>query len=428
MNTIIEQCKAGKIPECVKFIAHYENRDVHFIAKEIANGRIATLRRNFKTNGENKVNFIGVGNTLKTKLNVNLGTSSVGEISEEVEKAKIAEKFKIDTITEMSMCGDIDEIRKQIFESTSMPVITCPLYQVAAENFNNGHGFKFNDREILKMIKKHLGEGVGAVVLYLSMTKDAIKQLKHAKRIDNVVSKGGALTAGWMMENDCENPFMENFDEILEVLHNHDAALILGNVMRSGGVCDEMDELHINEMNINKKFANKAKRYGVQVIVEALGGHVAAKNLINYTKFYRTSIKFPLFASGPVPIDCALGYDHIAACLGAGIVAGHGVDFLCCISPAEHLSLPTVEDVREGIITSKIASEFADAMKYGISKKDREMDIARDLHDWERQFDLAIDEGERARKKGKDLIKGRGCTMCGKYCAVDVMKKYLGKI
>lgn len=427
-NTIIEQCKAGKITTSVKFIAHYENRDVSFIAKEIASGRIAVLKRNLKTKGENKVNFVGVGNMLKTKLNVNLGTSSVGEISEEIKKAKIAEKFKCDAITEMSMCGNIDKIRKSVFEFTSMPVITCPLYQVAAENFNDMDGFKFKDKEILRMIKKHLSEGVSAVVLYLSMTNDAIKRLKQTKRINKVVSKGGALTAGWMIENDSENPFMENFDGILEILHDYDATLILGNVMRSGGVCDEIDELHINEMKINRNFANKANKYGVQVIVEALGGHIAAKNLINYTKFYRKHIKFPLFASGPVPIDCALGYDHIAACLGAGIVAGHGADFLCCITPAEHLSLPTVEDVKEGISTFKIACEFADAMKYGISKRDREMDAARDLHDWERQFNLSIDGGERARNKGKNLIKGKGCTMCGRHCAVDVMKKYLDKI
>jgi len=419
-ETIVEQCKAGKIPEEAKFIARTENKDVHFVVKEIAGGGLAVLRR--------KTGFVGIGNGLRTKLNVNLGTSSIGEISEEVEKAKIAEKFKVDAITEMSMCGDIDKIRENIFESTTMPVITCPIYQVAAENFDKGNGFKFNGEEILHKIEKHLKEGVSAVVLHLSMTKDAIKKLKNTKRIDSIVSKGGALTAAYMIENNCENPFIENFARIIEILHAHDATLILGNVMRSGGVCDEMDELHINELKMNRNFANKAHRNGVQVIVEALGGHIAAKNLIKYTKFYRKNIKFPIFASGPVPIDCALGYDHIAASLGAGIVAGHGADFLCCITPAEHLALPTVEDVKEGIITFKIAAEFADAMKYGISERDRAMDEARDGHDWEKQFGLAIDGGERARQKGKNLIKGTGCTMCGKYCAVDVMKKYLNKM
>jgi len=473
METIIEQCKAGKIPECAKLIAGSENRDVHFIVKEIADGRIVVLKRNLKAHGKKETRteetmteetmteetmteetmteetmteetmteetmteetmteetkFVGIGYGLRTKLNVNLGTSSIGEISEEVEKAKIADKFKADAITEMSMCGDISKIREGIFECTTMPVITCPIYQVVAENFNNGNGFKFNGMEILSNIKRHLSEGVSAVVLHLSMTKDAIKGLKSTKRIDGVVSKGGALTAAYMIENKCENPFIENFTEILEILHDYDATLILGNVMRSGGVCDEMDELHINEMKINRNFANKAHMHGVQVIVEALGGHIAAKNLISYTKFYRKNIKFPIFASGPVPVECALGYDHIAASLGAGIVAGHGADFLCCITPAEHLALPSVEDVKEGIITFKITAEFADAMKYGISEKDRAMDEARNGHNWEKQFNLAIDGGERARQKGKNLIKGIGCTMCGKYCAVDVMKKYMDKI
>ncbi len=422
-ETIVEQCKAGKIPEEAKFIASTENKDVNFIVKEIASGRIVVLKRSLKNS-----KFVGIGHGLKTKLNVNLGTSSVGEISEEVEKAKIAEKFKIDAITEMSMCGDIDKIRENIFKSATMSVITCPIYQVAAESFGKNNGFKFNDGEILNMIERHLKEGVSAVVLHLSMTKEAIQKLKNTKRIDNIVSKGGALTAAYMVENNCENPFIENFARILEILHAHDAALILGNVMRSGGVCDEMDELHIGEMKMNRNFANKAHRHGIQVIIEALGGHIAAKNLIKYTKFYRKNIKFPLFASGPVPIDSALGYDHIAASLGAGIVAGHGADFLCCITPAEHLALPTVEDVKEGIIAFKIVAEFADAMKYGISERDRAMDEARELHDWEKQFSLAIDGEEKARQKGKNLIKGIGCTMCGKYCAVDVMKKYLNKI
>ncbi|PKP60152.1 MAG: phosphomethylpyrimidine synthase ThiC, partial [Candidatus Altiarchaeales archaeon HGW-Altiarchaeales-1] len=234
-ETIVEQCKAGKIPEEAKFIARTENKDVHFVVKEIASGGLAVLRR--------KTKFVGIGNGLRTKLNVNLGTSSVGEISEEVEKAKIAEKFKIDAITEMSMCGDIDKIRESIFQSVTMPVITCPIYQVAAENFDKGNGFKFNGGEILHNIEKHLKEGVSAVVLHLSMTKDAIKKLKNTKRIDSIVSKGGALTAAYMIENNCENPFIENFARIIEILHAHDATLILGNVMRSGGVCDEMDEL-----------------------------------------------------------------------------------------------------------------------------------------------------------------------------------------
>jgi len=419
-KTIIEVCKDGKIPEEAKFIAQKENKNINFTVKEIANGRIAVLKRDLK--------FVGIGHKLRTKLNVNLGTSSVGELLEEVEKAKIAEKFKADTITEMSMCGNIDKIRKSIFKSTTLPVITCPIYQVAAENFDKGNGFKFKDREILDMIEKHLHEGVSAVVLHLSITKEDIKGLKNTKRIDKIVSKGGAITAAYMIENDAENPFVENFDKILEIAHKYDATLILGNVMRSGGVCDEMDEFHIREMKINNDFANKAHKYGVMVIVEALGGHIAAKNLIKYAKFYRKNIKFPIFASGPVPIDCALGYDHIAAAIGGGIVAGYGADFLCCITPAEHLALPTVEDVKEGIITFKIAAEFADAVKYGISEKDKAMDKARDKHDWEKQFNLAIDGGERARQKGKNLIKGVGCTMCGKYCAVDVMKKEMNKI
>jgi len=425
MSTIIEHARCGKITRDIEEVAKNEGKPVDFIMQKVASGEIVILKRHSRKN--NSEIFLGTGAGLKTKINVNLGTSSEGGLKEEIEKARISQQIGADTICEMSMSGDIDTIRSACFDATTMPITTVPIYQAVAEKVQKGKGFlEIGSDDIVGMIEKHVKSGVSGVVLHAAITRGMLEDLKRSKRIMGMVSKGGALTSAYMLENNIKNPFAENLTEILEILHEHDAVLILGNAMRSGSVCDKMDNLHIMEMELNREYANTANRYGVQVIVEGLGGHIAAGDIEKSVKLYKESIRYPLFVAGPLPTDIAAGYDHIAGCAGASTASAAGADYLCYITPSEHISLPGADDVREGIIAFKIAAVIGDSVKYGLSESEKRMAFARRSHNWSEQFDLAADHGARAREKGKKLVDGAGCTMCGRYCAIDIMKKFMG--
>jgi len=272
-------------------------------------------------------------------------------------------------------------------------------------------------------MEKHVKEGVSSIVIHAGFTLKILEKLKKQRRVMGMVSKGGSLTAAWMIEHQAENPFLERFDEILKILRRRDVILSLGNSMRSGCIHDLKDEPQILEIKMNSELAKKANEQGVQVIIEGMGGHVNARKICRYVKYHKKIIRNrPLFVAGPLPTDVAVGYDHIAACVGASIAAGAGADYLCYITPSEHLSLPTVDDVKEGVIAFRIAAHIGDSIKYGLSNRDLELAKRRRKLDWEGQFHYAL-YPEKAmalhpQKKGT-------CTMCGTYCAIKIMDKYL---
>ena len=413
MKTQLEHAKSGIITKEMREISEKENISINLLRERIASGEIVIMLRE----GHN----VAIGAGLKTKVNANLGSSTESENDSEIEKAKVAEKYGADTICDMSMSGDINKIRNKIFNSTTVPITTVPVYQAIAEN-----SFNVSVENIIKIIENQADSGVSSFVIHAALTREMLSLLKEKKRerVMGVVSKGGAMTAAWMFEHDCDNPFTENFSEILEIMRKHDVVLSLGNGMRSGCVHDEMDGLQKMEAELNSKLAVQANNAGVQVIIEGMGGHVAANNIPTYVKYHKQITgNRPLFVAGPLPIDIAVGYDHIAACVGGAMASGAGVDYLCYITPSEHLGLPDTEQVKEGIIACKIAAHIGDSMKLGLSKNDLELAKCRKIHDWKGQFEKAIDHGERAVKYHKNY-KG-ACTMCGKYCAIDVMNKYL---
>ena len=405
MKTQVERARDGHATQQMEAVAEAENTDVRVLLGRVADGSAVIMNR------ENS--SIGIGKGLSTKVNVNIGTSSLKiNPEEEVKKALVAEKYGADTITDLSMGGNISEIRRSIFENTSLPITTVPIYQTAAET-----GLEcMTCNDIIQNIRRQAQEGVSSFVLHC-LDKRTLGML--GKRIMGVVSKGGSITCAYMVLNRCENPFIENFDEILGILRRHDIVLSLGNTMRSGCIHDTRDRAQLEEIKLNVELAKRAHENGVQVIIEGTGGHVRADKIAEYVKFHKRCSCFPLFVAGPLPTDVAVGYDHIAGCVGASIASGAGADYLCYITPSEHLGLPGIEQVREGLIAFRIAAHIGDSIKYGLSERDKKLAGKRAELDREGQLRYALDS-ERART----LAPEEGsCTMCGDFCAIKIMKE-----
>ena len=408
MKTRIESAKEGDATEQVEAVARSEGMDVNVLLERVAEGSAVIMAGHKRS--------IGIGRGLTTKVNVNIGTSSLKiDQEEELEKARIAEKYGADTLTDLSMGGDITGIRRMIRENTILPLTTIPIYQTAAETGLE----KMTGEDILQNIRKQADEGVSSIVVHC-IDNRTLKTLKGGKRILGVVSKGGSITSAYMLLNECENPFIENFDEILGILKRYDIVLSLGNTMRSGCIHDIRDKAQLLEIRKNTELAERAHEEGVQVIIEGVGGHVRADRIAEYVKYHKRTSLFPLFVAGPLPADVAVGYDHIAGAVGASIASGAGADYLCYITPSEHLGLPGPEQVREGLIAFKIAAHIGDSMKYGLNERDRHLAEKRAELDWEGQMSYAL-ESERAR----ELAPNEGpCTMCGDFCAIKIMKEY----
>ncbi|MBU4222675.1 MAG: phosphomethylpyrimidine synthase ThiC, partial [Euryarchaeota archaeon] len=320
-----------------------------------------------------------------------------------------------DTLTDLSMGGDIREIRKMIFENTTIPLTTVPIYQSVAEI-----GLKnMTEEDILGNLIRQAEEGISSFVLHCTDRK-TLGMLKVRERILGVVSKGGSITCAYMTTNRCENPFVENLDKILSVMKKHDIVLSLGNTMRSGCIHDSRDRAQLEEIRKNIELAQRASEEGVQVIIEGTGGHVRADRIAEYVRFHKQCSRYPLFVAGPLPTDVAVGYDHIAGAIGASMASSAGADYLCYITPSEHLGLPGPEQVREGLLAFRIAAHIGDSVKYGTSNRDRELAVKRAELDWEGQMYYALDS-DRAR----ELAPHEGpCTMCGDFCAIKIMKEF----
>ena len=414
-DNLLEAARTRRETPAMTTVAGSEGVSSHLLRRNLAAGRLVIMQRDEKLP-------VGIGQGLRTKVNANIGTSSdVVEIDEELEKASVAERFGADTITDLSMGGAIDEIRRKIWEKTSLPLTTVPIYQAVVEA---GSIAAVTESHILRVIRKQVLGGVSSIVAHAGFTFEMLGDLRGSKRIMGMVSKGGSFTSAWMLENSDENPFLSSFEDICEILSEKDVVLSLGNTMRSGCVHDLMDWPQEKEILMNAQLARKANSLGVQVIVEGMGGHVGPGRISEYVAHYKALTDHrPLFVAGPLPIETGVGYDHIAGCVGGALAAGAGADYLCYITPGEHLALPSPAQVREGVIAFKIAAHIGDAMKYGLMPEDRVLAEHRRARDWEGVFKCAID-GDRAREihsqSGTD-----GCTMCGKYCAIAIMEEYL---
>ena len=408
-KTQITLAKNGIVSPQMREVASTEKVDPEITRQRVAEGSLVIMARGNRS--------VAIGKGASTKVNVNIGTSSARiEPDEELEKAGIAEKYGADTLTDLSMGGDIRSIRQSIFQQTTLPITTVPIYQSVVEQGIHS----MSEEHILNMIKQHVEEGVSSVVLHC-IERNCIEQLRGHKRVMGMVSKGGSFTSIYMLTNDCDNPFIEHFDHIMDILKENDVVLSLGNTMRSGCIHDAPDSPQRKELLTNMKLAKRANLAGVQVIVEGMGGHVRASEIADYVRFHKETGDFPLFVAGPLPTDVAVGYDHIAGAVGASMASGAGADYLCYITPSEHLRLPSVDDVREGLVAFRIAAHIGDSMKYGVQQRDLKLAEHRAVMDWDGQMQYAIDAD-----KPKSMCPDVGpCTMCGDFCALAIMDEFL---
>jgi phosphomethylpyrimidine synthase len=405
MRTQLEEARDGRLTGPMESVARAEGIAAGALREGVARGKIVIMRRGRRA--------LGIGKGLRTKVNVNIGTSPLKiDPDGEVEKAVIAERYGADTLSDLSMGGDIREIRSRIFRATRLPITTVPVYEVAA---CTGLG-TMTDGDILRTLREHADEGVSSMVLHCTSRK-VLESLKRGRRIMGVVSRGGSITCAYMVRNGGENPFLEHFDEVLAILKRRDIVLSLGNTMRSGCIHDGMDGAQRGEMALNAALAEKARERGVQAIIEGMGGHVRADRIAPTVRRYKKASGAPLFVAGPLPTDIAVGHDHIAGCVGASLAAGAGADYLCYITPAEHLGLPDAGQVKEGLIAFRIAAHIGDSMKNGPDTRDRRLAEMRADLDWGGQFRYSLDE-EGARALAPE---DGACTMCGDFCAIRMM-------
>lgn len=432
-KTLKELAKEGIITPEMEACAKAEGVSPDYIREGIAQGTIV-LCKNKKSN---LTKPCAIGKGLKTKVNVNIGTSKDRvNIEEELKKLEIAIRYGADAVMDLSTGGDLDEIRKVIRENCPVPLGTVPIYQAALEavEIHKKSMVQMTVSEIFKVIEKQAEQGVDFMTVHCGITREGLERLKNKERVLGVVSRGGSFIIEWMVYNNKENPLYEYFDELLEIARAYDVTLSLGDGLRPGCLADATDAPQIHELIILGELTLRAWDKGVQVMIEG-PGHVPINQIeANVLLQKRLCHGAPFYVLGPLPTDIAPGYDHLVSAIGGAIAGSAGADFLCYVTPAEHLRLPTLEDVKEGLIAGKIAAHIADLAKgvKGAWEWDLEMAKARAELDWERQVELSIDP-EKARRYRMEggISRSKACTMCGEYCAIKVFehayKKLVGR-
>ncbi len=423
--TQLTKASSGKITRQMKKAAEREDVDAEYIREKIEEGSMV-IPYNKKHPSLEPICAIGEGTSIK--VNTNIGTSSEHfDLDDELKKLKAALEARTDTVMDLSTGGDIDKIRKTIIKNSPVPVGTVPIYQAAIETAKNKGVVSMTEDHLFEVIEKQAEDGVDFMTVHCGVTTESLKRLKHQGRLLDIVSRGGAFLATWILYNKKENPLYENFDRLLKIAKKYDVTLSLGDGLRPGCLADATDRAQIQEMLILGELAKKARKEGVQVIIEG-PGHMSIEQIeANVLLEKKICNNAPFYVLGPLVTDIASGYDHIAGAIGGALAGYYGVDFLCYLTPSEHLRLPTVDDVREGVIASKIAAHAADIAR---GKKhamdiDIEMAKARKKLDWKKQINLSINPAKAKRYRKESRISDDKCTMCGKYCAIALVNKYL---
>ena len=423
--TQIDFARAGQITPQMKEVAEREHRDPEYIRERVADGRIA-IPANI-VHIKKGMRAFGVGEGLSTKVNVNLGISGdKADAAEEWKKVKIAEDYGADAIMDLSNSGKTRQFRQQLIDETPLMVGTVPMYD--AIGYMEKPLVKLTKDDLFEVVRAHAEDGVDFMTIHCGINKSVTKTFKETGRLMNIVSRGGSLLFGWMEVTGNENPFYEYFDELLEICHEYDVTISLGDSCRPGCLYDSNDATETAEMIELGKLCKRAWAAGVQVMVEG-PGHMALDEIAANMKLQkRLCHNAPFYVLGPLVTDIGVGYDHITAAIGGAIAAMNGAAFLCYVTPAEHLALPNLDDVKQGIIASKIAAHAADIAK-GVPHArdiDDKMGDARRVLDWEAQWDCALDpETAKAIRADRSPEQEDTCSMCGKFCAVRSMNKAL---
>ncbi|MGF0034145.1 phosphomethylpyrimidine synthase ThiC [Bariatricus sp. SGI.154] len=422
-TTQMNAARKGIITPQMEAVASYENMNVEELRKLVAEGKIAIPANKNHT----CLKPYGIGSMLKTKINVNLGTSR-DCLDLDVELAKVMEAVNMgaESIMDLSSFGDTKVFRRKLTQECPAIIGTVPIYDAVV--YYNKALKSITSDEWIDIVRMHAEDGVDFMTIHCGINRDTAARFKKSKRHTNIVSRGGSIIFAWMELTGQENPFYERYDEILEICQQYDVTLSLGDACRPGSIADAGDIPQIEELVTLGELTTRAWEKDVQVMIEG-PGHMPLNQIQANMEIQKTICKgAPFYVLGPLVTDVAPGYDHITAAIGGAIAATYGAAFLCYVTPAEHLRLPTLEDVKEGIIASRIAAHAADVAKGlpGAADWDFEMSEARRNLDWEKQFDLAIDS-EKARRYRKESTPEREdtCTMCGKMCAVRNINKIL---
>jgi phosphomethylpyrimidine synthase len=421
--TQLEMARKNKISEEMEICAEYEGVDPEFIRKGVENGNIVVIR-----NKKHKsISPLAIGKGLKTKVNANIGTSKDRtDIDLELKKVRVSVAAGADTIMDLSTGGDIRAIRKAIIKESSLVIGTVPIYQAAVQMLNSKKAIvEMTAEDMFGVIEENGEDGVDFITVHCGITKKSIGCLEIGGRHLGIVSRGGSFLANWIRCNKRENPLYEQYDKLLELAGHYDMVLSLGDGLRPGCIADATDRAQIEELITLGELTKRARDQGVQVMIEG-PGHVPIREIKANVELEKSLCQgAPFYVLGPIPTDIAPGYDHITAAIGGAIAGSAGADFLCYVTPAEHLRLPTIEDVKEGIIASKIAAHIADIAKGvpGAIEKDLLMAKYRDEFNWEGQVNISIDpEKVRACLETSESAGKKGCTMCGEFCAIKLGK------
>lgn len=416
------EAKKGNITKEMETVAKDEQISVNKLVKLVAEGKVVipkNINRNTKPTG--------IGKNLKTKINANIGSSSkIDDIDLEINKAKLAVEYGADAIMDLSTGSDLINFREKIKNAVNVPIGTVPIYEAGVATLKKGNEIiDMNENDIFKAIENQAKEGIDFMTLHCGVNKDIVEKLKNANRIMGIVSRGGTFLASWILHNEKENPLYENYDYLLEIAYEYDITLSLGDGLRPGCLSDASDIPQIQELITLGTLVKKAQEADVQTMVEG-PGHVPLNQIKANMEIQKTiCYGAPFYVLGPIVTDLAPGYDHITSAIGGAIAASSGADFLCYVTPAEHLSLPSLEDVKEGVVASKIAAQAAD-VALGLTtawNKEKKMSNARKNFDWDEQFNLAFDKSKPRRYRDKCKLEDEEmCAMCGEYCAVKIAK------
>ncbi|MCK4390366.1 MAG: phosphomethylpyrimidine synthase ThiC [Desulfobacterales bacterium] len=423
--TQLESARAGVITEAMRLVARTEKIDPEILRTRIAEGSVVVpLNKEHKS-----VQPVGIGRGLTIKVNANIGTSGDQvDLHEELAKLQAAIDAKADTIMDLSTGGDITKVRQAIIKNSSLPIGTVPIYQAVVEAVRAYGGIiHLTPDLIFRAIEAHARDGVDFMTIHAGVTLNALEHLRSQGRITDIVSRGGAFLATWMLYHKKENPLFEHFDRLLPVARKYDITLSLGDGLRPGSLADATDRVQIHELLTLGELAQRAWDAGVQVMIEG-PGHIPLHEVETQVILEKKLCKgAPFYVLGPLVTDIAAGYDHIACAIGGAVAGMAGADFLCYVTPAEHLKLPSKDDVREGVIATRIAAHAADIARghRDSINRDLEMSKARKSLDWNRQISLSIDPAKaRAYRSSSTPSSNEVCTMCGKLCAIKIVRDY----
>jgi phosphomethylpyrimidine synthase len=411
----------------IKKIAKREGVTIQHLRQGVKNGRIVLLK-----NRKHRITPLAIGEGLSIKVNANIGTSpDVARLRYELKKLATAIKAGADTVMDLSTGGDVDRIRQEIVNASVVPVGTVPIYQVAIESRKKKRSFlKASIDEIFDVIERHLDDGVDFLTVHCGVTKESVRGLKRKRRTCGIVSRGGSMMIEWMKYNKRENPLYEYYDRLLKLAKKYNATLSLGDGLRPGAIADSTDRYQIKELIVIGELVKWARENQVSVMVEG-PGHVPIHEIEANVRLEKNICDgAPFYVLGPLVTDIGAGYDHIVAAIGGAMAGYFGADYLCYVTPSEHLGLPTVEEVKEGVIASKLAAHSADIAR-GIAwakKIDLKLSRARYALNWKKMLNLLIDKSKASKIFRRSRSKSElTCTMCGEYCAMKKTREVIGR-